>query len=190
MLADSKTDASGNFSVDEAPRRLTAPDRSTKRRNGVKGFTRAANLNRLTQVTLVVGHSQWRTLRAHYQLREYRQSRHPITNDSKGEQEMKDQPTVFGTTSRRQFTRAAAAALIAAPLIRAAGGQRTAPRSRKSKSMRLPPPPRVHGFTRMLSPGVEEHIPPMTLTDGSLEINCYDRFDNDNGVQIGASTWR
>src|SRR5690349_17866348 len=103
---------------------------------------------------------------------------------------MKDQPIILGKTSRRQFTLAATAALLAAPLIRAADPQRSATPSRKRKSMRLPAPPRAHGFSRILSPGIEEHIPPMTLTDGSLEINCYDRFDNENGVQIGAGMWR
>jgi hypothetical protein len=102
---------------------------------------------------------------------------------------MKDQSKNL-ETSRRQFAKAAAAALVALPFVsNTMGAQQKVARKRKATLLRLPIPPQAQGFQRRPSPGVEEHIPPMTLSDGSLEINLYERFDIDDGEQIGEKRW-
>ena len=93
--------------------------------------------------------------------------------------------------SRRNFAKSAIAALVAIPFLSSAmSGQRKRRGATQRKLIHLPAPPQTDGFNNRPVPGIEEHIPPLELTDGSLEINMYERFDVDDGEQIGARKWR
>jgi hypothetical protein len=93
---------------------------------------------------------------------------------------MTDRSNHLFAMSRRRFSRIGSAALFSLPFISAC-----------TKRDQTPPlPGEARGFSTKLVEGVEEHIPPMGLTDGSLDFSLYNAFDPIDGDDLGGGRWR
>jgi hypothetical protein len=99
---------------------------------------------------------------------------------------MKNQANGLFTISRRRFTRIGSGVLFSLPFLSACSKiqQKEEQSSQASSS---PMPAEACGFSTKLAPGIEEHIPPMGLTDGSLDIAAYDALEEN---QISANKWQ
>jgi hypothetical protein len=82
--------------------------------------------------------------------------------------------------SRRQFTRIGSGALFSLPFLTAC----SKPQPQSNSNVPEPAMPAdARGFITKLPTGVEEHIPPMGITDGSLDLTLYDAFNPIDGTE-------
>ena len=106
---------------------------------------------------------------------------------------MTDRSNPLFTMSRRRFSRIGSVALFSLPFISACTKPREDQPPPQSSPSPSPLPAEARGFSTKLVEGIEEHIPPMGLTDGSLDFSLKDRFDPPAGEKItvnGVDRWR
>ena len=103
-----------------------------------------------------------------------------LTQHLKRESNMKQESNDLFTTSRRGFATGAAAALISGAFVSTLHGAQKKTKSQKSRALSISP--KTKGFRKNLDGGIEEHIPPMTLNDGSFEMNLHGRFNTPTRV--------
>lgn len=104
---------------------------------------------------------------------------------------MENDSEIKTSKSRRDFTQIAATGLLALPFLSfGVFGQKPGRRTeRKPVRLAAPRDMRTEGFTTLPKGGAEEHIPPMTLESGSVQIDIHQTFDQIDGTQSG-SKWR